>query len=86
MPRGIWVGTDGGGLDRLDPLTGVFEHRALVDDPAAHLVVRAIVGDSSGALWIGTDGDGLFRLEPMSGTIQRFRNDPSDRPRYPTTT
>jgi PAS domain S-box-containing protein len=74
----IWVGTDGGGLDRLDPLTGRFEHRALATDPAARVVVRAIVEDSKGALWIGTDGDGVFRLDPSTGATQQFCNDPND--------
>ncbi len=72
----IWVGTDGGGLDRLDPLTGVFEHHALTADRADRVVVRAIVEDSAGALWIGTDGDGVFRLDRSTGTTTRFRNDP----------
>lgn len=74
----IWVGTDGGGLDRLDPLTGVFEHHALTADRADRVVVRAIVEDSGGALWIGTDGDGVFRIERSSGATTRFRNDPND--------
>ena len=46
----VWVGTDGGGLDRLDPITGVFEHRALVEHTDARIVVRAIVAEPSGAL------------------------------------
>ncbi len=74
----IWVGTDGGGLDRLDPLTGTFVHCALVADPTARVIVRAIVEDATGALWIGTDGDGVFRLEPSTGATRQYRNDPND--------
>ena len=74
----IWVGTDGGGLDRFDPVSGLFEHCALVDDPHAHLVVRAIAEDAAGVLWIGTDGDGVFRFDTTSGETRRFRHDSKD--------
>lgn len=65
--RGIlWVGTWGGGLNRLDPGSGRFTHFAhqpgvpgSLGDPENE--VWSIYEDSRERLWIGTD-NGLFRL------------------------
>lgn len=62
----MWIGTDGGGLNRFGKETGEFTHfKHDPQDPSSlsdnH--VMTIYGDKSGALWIGTN-DGLNKLLP----------------------
>jgi len=77
----VWVGSLGGGLDRMDPATGVFKHfRHRSSDPysLSSNSVYAIRPDSSGHLWIGTEGGGLDRLDRATGRFTHFRHDPED--------
>lgn len=76
----LWIGTDGGGLARLNLHTNSFS--ALRNDPAnaASLSsnrVRSIAETPDGALWVGTDGGGLNRLDRKTGALVRFLHDPS---------
>jgi PAS domain S-box-containing protein len=76
----LWIGTWGGGLDRYDPYTGVFDHyQPDPNNPASlsHPVVTDIVDDAQGNLWIGTLG-GLERLNPSTGIFTHFRHDPAN--------
>ena len=76
----IWVGTRRSGLDRLDPVTGVFkhyrysakDHKSLSND-----TIRTIREDHEGKIWIGTD-IGVNRLDPATGLFQRFYHDPGN--------
>ena len=80
--RGVlWIGTDGGGLNRYDPASGTFDHfRYDAEDPLSLSDdrVRAILEDDSGALWIGTEGGGLNRFERGPRTFESFNHDPAD--------
>ena len=67
---GIWVATDGG-LDHLDPASGVISHQR--NDPADPLSlpdnrVVALHRDRHGRLWIGTQ-KGLVRRDPDSDQL-----------------
>ncbi|HPR65445.1 MAG TPA: two-component regulator propeller domain-containing protein [Thermoanaerobaculia bacterium] len=78
----IWIGTNGGGLNRLDRSTGKFtRYHADPDNPAtlSNDYVWTILEDPTGALWLGTDGGGLNRFDPETETFTRYRHDP-DRP------
>jgi diguanylate cyclase (GGDEF)-like protein len=73
----LWVGTDGGGLNRYDRAADTFT--AFRHDPDnEHSLssdrVRVIHQDAQGTLWIGTDGGGLNRFDPESGEFTRFRH------------
>ncbi|MGZ8558118.1 MAG: two-component regulator propeller domain-containing protein [Chitinophagaceae bacterium] len=64
----IWVGTSGAGLDRFDPVTGIFTHfNHDAKDPASlsNNNVTAILRDRQGILWIGTHG-GLNQFNPKT--------------------
>ncbi|MCP5051052.1 MAG: response regulator [bacterium] len=77
----LWIGTDGGGLNRLDIETNRFTHyRAKPDDPASlsSKHIYWITGDRSGMLWIGTYGEGLNRFDPKTGKVTRFPADAFD--------
>lgn len=69
----IWVGTDAGGLNRLDPATGQWE--AFRAGPAPRGLpsnrVRALHFASDGTLWIGTAG-GLATLDPAHRAFRHW--------------
>lgn len=77
----IWVGTNRGGLNRLDPQTGKFQHyRHDPQDPDSigGISVRTIVSDAQGRIWAGTDGGGVSRLDIERGTFTRFTHNADD--------
>ncbi len=77
----LWIGTNTGGLNRLDRTTWKFSHyRHDSADPAtlSHDSVYTIQEDNQGFLWVGTQV-GLNRLDPMTGVFKRYparQNDP----------
>src|SRR5690606_32901435 len=64
----LWLGTHGGGLNRMDVATGRFEHftrrDGLPDD-----VITGITEDDQGQLWLGTH-NGLVRFDPDSRSVR----------------
>ncbi len=77
----LWVGTGGGGLQRLEPDGTTFEH--FRNDPAdpASLggdFVTALLPVRDGTIWVGTRSAGLDRLDPATGRFERFAPDPHD--------
>jgi PAS domain S-box-containing protein len=77
----IWVGTGGGGLNRLDPRTGTFRHfRKDINNPAAlnDDSISTILFDKSGVMWVGTENGGLNRFNPGDGTFYHYTNQPGD--------
>ncbi len=67
--RYLWIGTKGGGLNRLDKLTGRFIHFT-TSDGLANNVVYGILPDYDGNLWLSTNkGLSVFNIE-----AKRFRN------------
>jgi signal transduction histidine kinase/ligand-binding sensor domain-containing protein/CheY-like chemotaxis protein len=76
----LWIGTNYGGLDRLDPSLDTFTHYHHEPGKPGTLSgdnVSCIYRDRIGDLWIGTDG-GLDRLEPGKGTFIHYRNSSQD--------
>ncbi len=77
----IWIGTDGGGLNRYDPVTGRFSSYRH-DDKDPHSLsndrVRVVLRSRQGHFWLGTDGGGLDRFDPETGIFEHFRHDPDD--------
>jgi streptogramin lyase len=72
----LWIGTNGGGLNRLNRLTGRFTR--FVNDPAdPHSLscdrIIPLLLDSRGHLWIGTQGGGLDRFDPKTGRFGHYR-------------
>ncbi|MDP3179014.1 MAG: two-component regulator propeller domain-containing protein, partial [Spirochaetaceae bacterium] len=68
-------GTEGGGLDLLDPATGRFSHHApQAANPRAlrGASVRAVYEDYRGRLWVGTWDGGLSVMEGRSGEFRSF--------------
>jgi len=75
----LWVGTDGAGLNRLDPRTGVFTRYRHDPSDSSSLSADTVFSlhiDSADSLWIGTRGGGLDRLTHASeaGATASFDN------------
>ncbi len=64
--RYLWVGTDGGGLNRFDKQTGKCT-RLGVNDGLPNMVIYGILPDSLGRLWMSTN-NGIACFRP--GTLQ----------------
>ncbi|MBN1484172.1 MAG: GAF domain-containing protein [Chloroflexia bacterium] len=72
----LWVGTYGGGLDKLDRQRGTFRHyQHDPQDPnsLSENKVLSLYQDGQGILWIGTLGGGLNRLDPTTGLFRHYR-------------
>lgn len=68
----LWVGTDGGGVSRLDLKPQFFEK--FPADPALYpelksLFVKCIYEDRNGNIWFGTNGSGLNILNTGTGAV-----------------
>ncbi|TND00864.1 MAG: histidine kinase [Bacteroidetes bacterium] len=76
----IWVGSNGGGLDEYNEITGRyrhFSHDAKKPESLSNNTVRAIEEDTDGMIWIGTD-NGLNRFDPKTGKFTRYQHSESD--------
>jgi ligand-binding sensor domain-containing protein/signal transduction histidine kinase len=65
----IWIGTERGGLKRLNPKNGEVADLQPPDGPPIRNV-SSLYADGDGVLWIGTSGRGLARLH--GGEWKRF--------------
>ena len=75
----LWIGTQGGGLNRLDLETESFTHYNY--DPRdpntlASDVIYEICPDDDGYLWISTWGGGISKFDPKSDTFKNYHHDP----------
>ena len=77
----IWVGTDGGGICKLDPETGKFTRYAYIqnnlfdrnnhgalDDDQTYFIVE----DKNGTLWVGTNSGSINRFNRDTGTFTSY--------------
>jgi signal transduction histidine kinase/ligand-binding sensor domain-containing protein/CheY-like chemotaxis protein len=77
----LWVGTEGGGLNRFDASTRTFvRFPNNPSDPSSLSSnrVRVLFEDSRGRLWAGTDGGGLNLLDRSRGVFKRYQHDPAN--------
>ncbi len=66
----LWIGTDGGGMDRLDMLTGRARHFTDANG-LPNNVVYGILADTSGNLWLSTNR-GICRFNPVTHAVRIF--------------
>src|SRR6266542_1964568 len=77
----LWIGTWGGGLEKLDPATGVFIHYKHDPKDGSSIsgdTVTCILQDHEGVLWIGTQWAGLNRLDTKTGKFIHYRHNDRD--------
>jgi signal transduction histidine kinase/ligand-binding sensor domain-containing protein/DNA-binding response OmpR family regulator len=68
--RFLWVGTGGGGLNRLDIAAGTFS-RYTTAQGLPNDVVYGVLPDDAGRLWLSTNR-GLARFDPGSGAVRSY--------------
>jgi signal transduction histidine kinase/ligand-binding sensor domain-containing protein/DNA-binding response OmpR family regulator len=68
--RILWVGTAGGGLNRLDIEAGTFS-RYTTAQGLPNDVVYGVLPDDAGHLWLSTNR-GLARFDPATGAVRSF--------------
>ncbi len=69
----IWVGTNQGGLNRLNKEDGTF--KSYDDRAAGFSTVMQIFEDKAGRFWLGTYLGGLFLFDRTTGKTQQFTVD-----------
>ena len=68
--RYLWVGTDGGGLARLDRRDGTFR-RYTEKHGLTNMVINAILADDRGKLWLSTN-QGLCWFDAANGSTRTY--------------
>ncbi|UCF64395.1 MAG: response regulator [bacterium] len=71
----LWIGTEGGGLNKYDKATDRFTryiHKSNEPNSLSNNTVTTILEDESGSLWLGTYGGGLNKFDPNSQQFLRF--------------
>ncbi|MBK9513749.1 MAG: response regulator [Flavobacteriales bacterium] len=66
----LWVGTNGGGLCRMDKRTGTFE-RFTTRNGLPNNVIYGLLNDDDGQVWMSTN-KGLSRFDPKTRTALNF--------------
>jgi len=77
----LWIGTEGGGLNRLDRKKETFTHwQNVPDDPnsISHNEIRSIFEDQNGVLWVGTFGGGLNQFDREKEIFTHLVNEPGN--------
>lgn len=76
----LWVGTDHGGLDRLDHITGKFIHYYHGSGKTMTVYTTSIGTDKKGNVWYTIAGVewALKRLDTRTGVITCYHHDPND--------
>lgn len=77
----LWIGTRGGWLHRLDPVTNEFDgYRSARTDTSTfdRDGVRALCEDHSGNIWVGTFVAGVKKFDPMTRKFETFVHRPWD--------
>ncbi len=70
FPGTLWIGTEGGGLNRLDPDRGVVAHYSVGGDLSSN-AISAMVEDRHGALWLSTS-QGVSRFDPTTESFTHY--------------
>ncbi|TFF39731.1 two-component regulator propeller domain-containing protein [Mucilaginibacter psychrotolerans] len=76
MQNTLWVGTNGGGLNRFDRKTGKF-FSYLNEKNKKLTCVSSIFEDRAGRFWVGTYQLGLFQFNRVNGVYTRQLNERS---------
>lgn len=83
----LWIGTDGGGVARLDlkpPRFNIFPFNQGEYPFLKDYFIRCLFEDNTGRIWFGTLHNGLCIYNPKDGTIKNFIHTPGDEYSLPT--
>ena len=77
----LWIGTHGGGIDKLNKVSGkskIYKKVIGDDSSLSSDVVVSIYEDKKGQLWIATYGGGLCLFDQKTEKFTAFKNNPAD--------
>jgi len=66
----LWVYTNGGGINRFDPVSNSFEHFTAIDGLTDN-IVYGMIEDKDGFFWLSTN-NGLSRFDPIEEIFIKF--------------
>ncbi|MEL1244746.1 two-component regulator propeller domain-containing protein [Flavobacterium sp. DGU11] len=69
----IWVGTNFGGLNKLDEKTGKFSHYN--DRSIGMMCITSFYEEGNGIIWAGSYLHGLFRIDTKTGKVKVYRQE-----------
>lgn len=71
----LWIGTEGGGLNRLNQQTGLFTHYTAVgnNNSLCDNEIKALVIDQQRIIWAGTES-GLARYDPQTDQFTCYKH------------
>ncbi|MFQ5571380.1 MAG: two-component regulator propeller domain-containing protein, partial [Rhodothermales bacterium] len=78
----LWIGTDGGGLNRYDRETDSFtrfQHDPLNPYSLSYNLIVSLFEDRAGTLWIGTEGNGIDKIDRTAKPFVHYKNNPLDK-------
>ncbi len=84
--QNLWIGTDGGGVARIDLKPPRFNIFPLSQNDYPELneyFIRSIFEGEDGRIWFGTFMKGLVVYDPVDGTIRKYSNIPGDKNSLP---
>lgn len=72
----LWVGTNGGGVNKFDPDRKQFVHvkKNFGANSLSYDKIRSLYEDSNGTLWVGTEGGGLNMTLNHDGRYNSFKS------------
>lgn len=72
-PSGIvWVGTFGGGLNRLDPATGKVQQFTTSNSALTNNTIQGVLPGLENQIWVSTNGGGLLSLDTKTNTFTAY--------------
>ena len=77
----IWIGTDGGGLNKFNRESETFKHyKNFLDNNTQKGTNRIyeILENEDGTMWLSTNGQGLIKFDPYKETFKQFTHDPNN--------
>ncbi len=69
-PEIIWIGTQGGGLNRFDAKTGIAKHFT-EKEGLSNNTIYGLLLDNSGTLWMSTN-NGISNFDPETNTFRNY--------------
>ncbi|KAA6303755.1 MAG: HTH-type transcriptional activator Btr [Candidatus Ordinivivax streblomastigis] len=75
-----WVGTEGGGINRMNKRTGQFTYFTYSENQnsLSANMIKSMVVDKNQNLWIATFTGGLDSYNPKTNQFQHFKNEPKN--------
>ncbi len=77
----IWIGTNGGGLNKYNPYNGEFARFIYRKDNPNGIndnIIWAICEDKEGNIWLGTESGGLNQYNPETDKFIQYKHDESN--------